>query len=254
MAKFAEPKVTIAAATEWDPARAAALLIFTKSTRLEMTPGGLEQIVERCESDPAWMRSELDYMSKTIRSSWEFLDVTFVVENISRATAQQVTRTRVASFAMQSQRVTNMENASFSRSGVYEDDELNQLYEEALDRSMEYYGRLVDGGMKLEDARGVLPLNVQCRLVEKYNFRTLASLIPARTSYRAQGEYREIARQMRDQLFQLWPWAYLFFRPKFAIADSLLDQLVQAIPAGIEGEQKLLALASKIRDQLNLSE
>ena len=258
MPTFKDPKVTIVTATETDPVRAASLLIFTKSTRLQMTPGGFDDIVKRCGNDPDWMRAELDYMSKTIRSSWEFLDVVFMVENVSRACAQQITRTRQASFAMQSQRVTNMENASFSRVGIYENNDLKSGYERALDDSMEEYDFLVSNGMSLEDARGVLPMNIQCNLVEKYNFRTLASLIPARTSYRAQGEYREVARQMKEALIAMWPWAELFFRPPLAKVNGLLDELVEASDGITDGKtdpvllrHKILTLIAKMRDQIN---
>lgn len=261
MPTFKDPKVTIIAATERDPIDAAALLIFTKSTRLMMSPGGLDATVKKCRDDEVWMRTELDYMSKTIRSSWEFLDVTYLVENVSRACAQQITRTRQASYAMQSQRVTNMENASFSRVGIYENADLNSGYETALDHAMEEYDFLVDNGMSLEDARGVLPMNIQCNLVEKYNLRTLASLIPARTSYRAQGEYREVARQMRARLFEMWPWAELFFRPRNAIAERLLDELAVATDFVIDPDykseevrHKLLTLIAKVRDQISTAE
>lgn len=255
MATFKDPKVTILAATERDPIDAAALLIFTKSTRLMMSPGGLEATVQKCKSEPEWMASELDYMSKTIRSSWEFLDITFLVENVSRACAQQITRTRQASYAMQSQRVTNMETASFSRIGIYENADLNAGYERALDEAMEEYGFLVDNGMNLEDARGVLPMNIQCNLVEKYNLRTLASLIPARTSYRAQGEYQEVARQMRARLFEMWPWAEVFFRPRAAIAERLLEELGDYIlNADTLDAHQVKILIAKVRDQISAAE
>ena len=73
---------------------AADLLIFTKATRLEMRP-------ELYDVIHGWSKQrtmeELEYMAKTIRSSWEFVDLTFLVSGITRACAQQMTRTRTAS-------------------------------------------------------------------------------------------------------------------------------------------------------------
>jgi thymidylate synthase ThyX len=159
--------VQIVAATYRDPSMAAALLIFTKSTRLEMTSGGFGEVVEKCQADEAWMMKELDYMSKTIRSSWEFLDVTFSIRNVSRACAQQITRTRFTpidgdlfgSYAMQSQRVTDMSEMGWHnphpREVMLHDD-----FEDAMRGAMANYQTMVENGSKLEDARGVLPVNL----------------------------------------------------------------------------------------------
>lgn len=242
-----QPKVSIIAATERDAVEAAALLIFTKQTRLKMSAGGLSTVYNKCFLDPAWMDEQLDYMSKTIRSSWEFLDVTFMVENVSRACAQQMTRTRQASYAMQSQRVTDMSDVT-----VHEPDSVvdKSLYRNVVDRSLHDYGVLVASGEKLEDARGVLPMNVHCNLVAKYNLRTLADLLPARTSYRAQGEYNEVARQMRAAIIAMWPWAEMFFRPRFQIANTILDELMAAAENGASVHE-IKILASKAKDSIN---
>jgi flavin-dependent thymidylate synthase len=231
--------VDIVAATYRDPVEAAALLIFTKSTRLEMTSGGYEEVLHRCQLDPDWMMKELDYMSKTIRSSWEFLDVTFTIRNISRACAQQITRTRFtpidgdlfASYAMQSQRVTDM-----SAMGWHNPNEpgtvLHGEFEAWMKEAMDNYQNLVKDGAKLEDARGVLPVNLYCNLIAKYNLRMLVDLVQKRESYRAQGEYNVIAREMREALVEVWPWAELFLRPKNELAKAAVEDLKASIRAG----------------------
>ena len=70
--------------------RAAELLIFTKSTRLTMSPGLMEDIASWPEEKKI---EELRKISRTIKSSWEFLDTTFLIEGVTRAVAQQMTRT-----------------------------------------------------------------------------------------------------------------------------------------------------------------
>ncbi len=233
-------KVTIIAATEKDPIRAAALLIFSKHTRLNMSPEGLDGFIGRCANEPEWMMEQLDYMSKTIRSSWELLDVTFMVENVSRACAQQMTRTRQASYAMQSQRVTDMSNATWHNplKGRDAADFKELIDEVSFDENMEAaigrYRKAVEKGMNLEDARGLLPINLHCNLIAKYNLRTLADLLPARMSYRAQGEYQDVAAQMKDQIIKMWPWAELFFRPKEELAKAAMNDVKRKI-ASIDG-------------------
>lgn len=242
-----KPRVNIIAATERDPFRAAGLLIFTKQTRLAMSPKGLDGTVQRCMAEPEWMMEQLGYMAKTIRSSWEFLDVTFMVENVSRACAQQMTRTRQASYAMQSQRVTDMSGVTFHIPETVQD---KMEYEAALYDTLSNYKAAVERGESLEDARGLLAINAQCNLVTKYNLRTLADLLPARTSYRAQGEYNVVAAQMKAAVIQMWPWAELFFQPRSEIANSLLDELMAAIDNGATPHE-LKILASKAKDSIN---
>ena len=53
------------------------LMIFTKNTRLNMNPKGLDEIKNWSEEKKM---EELKYMSTTIPSSWEFSDLTFVIE------------------------------------------------------------------------------------------------------------------------------------------------------------------------------
>ena len=63
---------------------AAELLLFTKSTRLTMSPGLMEEI-------RAWPQekklAELEYMANTIPSSWEMIDYIFLVEGEKAADA-----------------------------------------------------------------------------------------------------------------------------------------------------------------------
>lgn len=234
--------VEIVAATFRDPVEAAALLIFTKSTRLSMNSEGLADITAKCREDGAWMMNELDYMSKTIRSSWEYLDVTFAIRNVSRACAQQITRTRFTpidgdlfgSYAMQSQRVTDMSGMGW-HNPFNEDSPHWQPFEDMMASAVHgSYQDLVDDGAKLEDARGVLPVNLHCNLIAKYNLRMLVDLVQKRESYRAQGEFNVVAREMREALVEMWPWAALFLRPKNELAKAAVDDLKASIRAGVD--------------------
>jgi len=252
------PKVTIIAATEEDPVFAAALLIFTKSTRLRMSTGGLDGIRARCRKDWIWAEHELNYMAHTIRSSWEFLDITFVITDVSRACAQQMTRTRLASYAMQSQRVTNLTGATY-----YTPDELDSHdraeYQAVMTRHIEDYEGAISANVKPENARGLLPMNVHCNLVAKYNLRALVDLVSARTSPRVQGEYRSIAEQMRDRVQIMWPWTESFFKPRNMLACEILDELGATLTAVAEPGtftlsddeiQRLRLLIAKAKDQI----
>ena len=207
---------------EW---HAADVMIFTKQTRLNLSAGLMNEV-------KGWSaekkQAELDYMAKTIKSSWEFVDLTFLLSGVSRAVAQQITRTRTASYAMQSMRVTNA-----SELGVVEGKSLDerqiQLYRSAVDSAKQSYKELVEAGVKLEDARGVLPLNTECNIICKYNFRSVTDLIKARKSMRAQGEYGDIVREMERLILEVWPWASPFFASDKDVAIEMLESIVKSI-------------------------
>lgn len=255
-------EVSIVACTEFDPVSAAALLIFTKHTRLEMNDAGLEIIRENCALNPEWMMSELEYMAKTIRSSWEFLDITFSIRNVSRACAQQITRTRFTpidgdifgSYAMQSQRVTDMSSMGW-HNPIAESGDLRDAFDEMAEDALKNYKHLTQEGAKLEDARGVLPMNLHCNLIAKYNLRNLVDLIHARSSYRAQGEFNHLAALMRQKLIEMWPWAELFLKPRNELAKAVGDEAMKTILAMRDGNEpvdmhKVGILVSKIIDQI----
>ena len=212
---------------------AARLLAYTKNTRLQMTPDGYE----RFENMPVdELEKELLYMSNTIPSSWEFVDVIFAINDVSRACAQQITRTRTASFAMQSQRVTDMSNVTWH---VPASIERPSTYSEAIQRSIAEYEEAVKNGVSLEDARGLLPINVHCNLIAKYNLRSVVDLLRARDSMRVQGEYQAVARQMRQAMFDVWPWVKPFFEPK----DSKAIHLIEEVAASLDNKEMKMQLA-----------
>lgn len=204
---------------------AAQILIFTKSTRLNMTPGLFKKIQEMYLSE---IYKELEYMASTIPSSWEFVDVTFLVSNVTRACAQQMTRTRTGSYAMQSQRVADLSEITVENP-FQKDDEQNELdnflaYEKAVKNAKSAYSYLANNGAKKEDARGILPINSHCNIVCKYNLRNFVDLIQARKSLRAQGEYVDIADQMFKSVIEVWPWSEKFFESKHEKAIALLEE------------------------------
>lgn len=214
-------KVTLISTTP----NAAEVLLFTKSTRLNMTPGLMDEIL-------AWPNekkmAELEYAAKTIKSSWEFIDLIFLIEGVSRATAQQITRTRNASYAMQSQRVTDVRKMGVHTPKI-RDPKLLEAYQVAVDGSLSSYAMLVDAGLPLEDARGVLPMNTTCNLVAKYNLRAFTDLAKARASLRAQGEYSDIVRDMRSLVVSEWPWTSTFFASEQDLAIGMLEAAAKEI-------------------------
>lgn len=226
---------------------AARLLAFTKQTRLQMTPDGFAAFLKKPWAE---IEDELAYMANTIPSSWEFVDVTFTLQNVSRACAQQITRTRFTpmdsdlfgSYAMQSQRVTDMSEVTVRRPSNM-DRLANEVWTDAVQSALDNYRHAVQVGIPLEDARGLLPMNSHCNLVVKFNLRVLAEMFRKRESLRVQGEYVELVREMRRQVEAVWPWVAPFFVPKDAAAIKIIEDVAKRLPAA---EQRELAKAADL--------
>lgn len=208
-------KVELIAVTE----NAVNVLLFTKQTRLNMTPSLMEEISNWTEERK---KQEIEYMANTIRSSLEFVDFTFLIQGVSRATAQQITRTRNASYAMQSQRVTDVRDME-----VINPRPSDIEYKKAIESSIQAYSRLVDNGCPLEDARGVLPMNTSCNLVAKYNLRTFTDMYATRKSLRAQGEYSRIAEEMKNLVLNKFPIFAPFFEHPGDRAIRILEGIAK---------------------------
>ena len=219
------------------------LLIFTKGTRLKMSPEGLDDIM-------VWPMErklkEIEYMANTIPSSWEFCDYTFMIEDVTRAFTHQLVRTRTASFAQQSHRVTNMsEFDTLEPESIKSDPESHGAWNSRISSIKATYEYLLSRGISIEDARGVLPTNILTNIVMKINMRNFVELVHKRTSPRVQGEYRDVLKAMQAEVMSVHPWMSLFLRRTFDQAAVDLDNEI----ASIEDSDKKLRMM-KLVDQL----
>jgi|TARA_R100001530_G_scaffold37085_3_gene28821 flavin-dependent thymidylate synthase len=229
-----------------DPSNyAASILIFTKSTRLEMKPGLLTEI-------KAWpwkkKEEELTYMANTIPSSWEFCHYTFMIEGVTRAFTHQLVRTRTASFAQQTMRVLNVEGWKYGTGPTVADDHRRQgYYDNAMTVIDKAYAELIKMGAKTEDARGILPTNIHTNIAMGANLRVLCEMIRKRSSPRVQGEYRDFISLLKSQILVIHPWADIFFAQNFdKAADDLCSHLIDA--NGLNENQRTAMI--KLVDQM----
>lgn len=121
---------------------------------------------------------------------------TFKVEGLSRAALAQLTRHRLASFDVQSQRYVRIDDAELIMPDTIRESE---FYEEAaalMKKSMELYKKMADAGIPKEDARYVTPQAVPTTLYMTMNARELLHFFSIRTCNRAQWEIRNLADEM----------------------------------------------------------
>ncbi len=186
------------------------LLIFTKSTRLTLSPGLMESI-------KAWPQErkdeELKYIANTIKSSWEFIDYVFLIEDVSRGFTHQFVRTRQGSYAQQSMRVTNMSAFDFVMpEKIAAQPRAKELVEILNLFTARTYRELVeDLGIPAEDARSILPTNVSTNIIAKFNLRTLTEMGVSRLGGRTQAEYQSAMNAMVDLVLGVHPWTQEFF-------------------------------------------
>ena len=198
------------------------LLLFTKNTRLMNDDDAYSQIAEWPNDKK---QEELDYMLQTIRSSWEFIDYTFNIRDVSRGFTHQFVRTRQASYAQQSQRTVDMSGFGYyTPPRIAENEVAKALYDQAMDEINNAYQALREI-VPAEDARGILPTNIHTNIVAKFNLRTLSEMAKSRLSPRAQGEYQEVFKLMVAEVTKVHPWALPFLTPTEWAAPSMYKAL-----------------------------
>ena len=198
------------------------LLLFTKNTRLMDDDDAYSKIAEW-----PWdkKQDELDYMLKTIKSSWEFIDYTFNIRDVTRAFTHQFVRTRQGSYAQQSQRTVDMSGFDYYTPPKIDDNpEAKALYDQCMTAINSFYQELRQH-VPAEDARGVLPTNIHTNIVAKFNLRTLHEMAKSRLSPRAQGEYQEVFKLMVAEVTKVHPWALPFLTPTEWAAPSMYKAL-----------------------------
>jgi len=215
-------KVTLISHTQ----EAKELLIFTKSTRLTMSPGLMDEIRAWPEEKKL---AELDYMANTIPSSWEFVDYVFMIEGVSRAFTHQFVRSRQGSYAQQTMRVLNMGEYDYVMTDRVADNlDAFNVVNIVNENIRAGYNALIELGIPAEDARGILPTNISTNIVAKFNLRSFVDLAKSRTGGRTQNEYQKVMNAMVDEVLRVHPWAEKFLfqagRDYFAEIEAFAEK------------------------------
>lgn len=135
----------------------------------------------------------------------EHVSATFRIEGISRSCLAQLTRHRMASFSVMSQRYCINKGGdwyvmpqSFTENGE------EVMFEAAMDRAKRDYIHAIDKGIiKPEDARFLLPEATKTNLVMTINARSLMNFLSLRLAKSAQWEIRELAEKIEQTLMEM---------------------------------------------------
>ncbi len=127
----------------------------------------------------------------------EHASFTYALEGISRVATHQLVRHRIASYSQQSHRYTKIKPQNFVvPPSIRENPEAYELFEKAIEGCVDLYERLMQMGIKREDARFVIPQAVSSRIIVTMNARELLHFFSLRCCVRAQWEIREAAIEM----------------------------------------------------------
>ncbi len=149
-------------------------------------------------------------------STIEHIQVTFAINNISRAATHQLVRHRHMSFSQKSQRYVK-EKGQFdylTPDTIENNSELKQKFDDFMGKISEFYLELTDAGIPAEDARAVLPNAASTSMVASLNLRELIHLANLRLCTRAQKEIRILVKRMCEELIKEEPWLKDYLVPK----------------------------------------
>lgn len=140
------------------------------------------------------------------QSPLEHCTFTFGIEGVSRALLAQLTRHRIASYSVKSQRYVKEGHFEYIiPQTIKEDDVLFLEYIELMERIQSFYDSAIKRGIQAEDARFALPNACSTQLIMTMNIRSLLNFFELRCCERAQWEIREMANKMLDICKEIAP-------------------------------------------------
>jgi len=177
--------------------------LASMAAKLCYSPAHIDDIADDMtpEKSAAFLKRivELGHLSTVEHASF-----TFGIEGVSRTLLAQLTRHRLASFSVQSQRYVSYSESGFGyiippAIRALGEDAVRE-YEAQMNQMQHWYDgwrqRLGDGESANEDARFVLPGACETRLMLTMNARELMHFFSLRCCNRAQWEIRDLAWRM----------------------------------------------------------
>lgn len=152
----------------------------------------------------------------------EHVSFTFAIDGVSRSLLAQITRHRLASFSVRSQRyVSTSYEKCVMPDAIADDDFLGEKFDKAMCEAIKVYRGIANvlmakyksEGMDeksaekkaIEDARFVLPNACCTSMIVTMNARELLHFFRLRTCNRAQWEIREVADKMLAECYRVAP-------------------------------------------------
>lgn len=169
------------------------------------SPEACELAARMCYGAKDGMKALLKAIDSGHDSLLEHEKFTFHVEDVSRVLLAQLTRHRIASYSVRSQRYCGATLDYVIPRTIYEDDELMADLYHALNVTEAFYAKATSKGVPAEDARYFTYQAGITELVMTMNIRELRHFLSLRCCRRAQWEIRELADELLRQAREVLP-------------------------------------------------
>jgi thymidylate synthase (FAD) len=152
-----------------------------------------------------------DILKTELQGALEFVHFVIQMEDVSRAFQQQLTRTRLAAYSAESLRFTESGMKVAVGSHVLQSDAHGDVSwmaeEQILMSNIEHlYHDMIEDGVPVEEARGILPLNVLSKVGMCVSYKTLIAMSRVRMCYQSQaGEWGNVFGQIVSELDRIDP-------------------------------------------------
>ncbi len=182
--------------------------IVSMGAKLCYSPADIEELKQGIEG-----KNQEPFLERLMEfrhlSPIEHASFTFGIEGVSRSLLAQITRHRIASYSVKSQRYVSEAGAA-KEDGVFGyiippriealGQEAVAVFQSQMAQAQEWYdywaGKLGNGGSAYEDARFVLPNAAETKMLVTMNARELLHFFTLRCCNRAQWEIRALAQEM----------------------------------------------------------
>ena len=206
--------------------------VVAAAAKLCYSSSGVENIMEGLDEEKT-EKFLNNLMDMGHESPLEHMSFTFGIEGVSRSLLAQITRHRMASYSVKSQRYVKEGQFEFIvPPEIAADQKANEIFLNAMRQDMEQYNALTDilkekhtrtflqQGMEpkaaerkaekkaIEDARYVLPNSCETKMVATFNARSLLNFFKHRCCERAQWEIRDCAVQMLKLVKEVAPTVF----------------------------------------------
>ena len=155
------------------------------------------QAASICTGATDWAKARKHAMESGHDSVAEHVSFTFRIEGVSRALLAQITRHRIASFSVKSQRYVEMNEMPYVvPPTIRKDPAVFAKYQHLMSHINDFYNLAVASGIPKEDARFITPQAACTDLIVTMNARELRHFFSLRCCNRAQWEIRQLADEM----------------------------------------------------------
>lgn len=147
----------------------------------------------------------LDQIHRTrLQTPLEFVNMVWLLNDVSRAFTHQLVRYRMGTaYVQESMRFADKRKSPkvLITPEVYNKSAERELYETAVMEAFDSYDKMIEAGVPIQDARGVIPHHVLTNIFFSCNLKTLAHIYEQRTCCQAQHhEWPDVMRQMKMAL------------------------------------------------------